>query len=278
MFLSGIFAYKSFKDWNLNETMNFLKKKALRILFPFFVAGGVYSLMFCGNLTDVYLGVSSGYWFLPALFDCMLLGLIVYLFINRIVQTNNPFWNLIIHGVFWTLLVVLYYWGCLENIPYFLHAIKMFPFFIMGTFFSKYKSFKGNVTNSNNLFTLSIVVYILCMMFQHIISIKFNYIGFSSIIILVNLFVKYSQYVPKIISYIGKQSAEIYIYHWFFLPTLNKLGQWVSSQSVGFNDNFIILFCITFIIAMQIIGICIILSKIIQNSKFLNAVCFGSFK
>ena len=79
MFLSGIFAYKNFKDWNVCEIMNFLKNKVTRILFPFFVIGGVYSLMFCGNITDVYLGVRSGYWFLPALFYCMLLGLIVYL-------------------------------------------------------------------------------------------------------------------------------------------------------------------------------------------------------
>ncbi len=52
----------------------------------------------------------------------------------------------------------------------------------------------------------------------------------------------------------------------------------MTSQSLGFNENFIILFCITLIIAMPIIGISILFSKIIQNSRFLNAVCFGSFK
>lgn len=276
MFLSGIFAYKSFKDWNLNEAMNFLKKKALRILFPFFVIGGIYSLMFCGNLTDVYLGVNSGYWFLPALFYCMLFGLIVYMLINRIWKSNNLLWNLFVHGVFWMILIVLYYRGCLENIPYSLYAIKMYPFFVIGTFFSKYKSFKEKVLYSNNLFTISIIGYILCMIYQHDMPIKLNYIGFFSIIILINLFVNINQYIPKQLSYIGKKSAEIYIFHWFFLPSLESLGNWVSGQSIGVNQNFIILFCITFIIAIPIVCTCILLSKIIQNSNFLNAICFGT--
>ena len=47
---------------------NFLKKKATRIMIPFIAIGGLYSLLFCGNLVDVYWGVNSGYWFLPALF------------------------------------------------------------------------------------------------------------------------------------------------------------------------------------------------------------------
>ena len=40
MFLSGVFAMKSFKLWNLSESLLFLKKKVLRILLPFLVIGG----------------------------------------------------------------------------------------------------------------------------------------------------------------------------------------------------------------------------------------------
>lgn len=278
MFLSGIFAYKSFNDWNVCEIMNFLKKKVTRILFPFFVIGGVYSLMFCGNIADVYLGVSSGYWFLPALFYCMLLGLIVYWLINIIGILNNPLWQLVMHGAFWGLLIILYYKGWLEHIPYCLHAIKMYPFFLMGTFFSRCKAFKDKVIYSNYLFTIAILGYILCLMYQHVMPTNLNYTGYFAIIILVHLFVKYSQYITPKLSFIGKYSLEIYVFHWFLLPTLNSLGNWLTSQNIGGNENFIILFCITFIIAIPIICISMLLSKIIQNSRLLNIVCFGSFK
>ncbi len=278
MFLSGIFAFKSFKDWNIGEIINFLRKKTARILIPFVTVGGVYSWFFCGNLMDVYSGISSGYWFLPALFYCMLFGLIVHSLINKIRILNNPICHLIIHGMFWGLLIILYYRGWLENIPYSLYAIKMYPYFLMGSFFSKYTAFKDKILNSNSLFTIAIIGYILCLMYQNEIPVNLKYTGCFAIIILINMFVKYNEYIPEKLSFIGKYSLEIYVFHWFLLPTLKNLGYWVSSQSLGFNENFIILFCITFIIAMPIIGICIILSKIIQNSRSLNAVCFGSFK
>ena len=182
------------------------------------------------------------------------------------------------HGAFWGLLIILYYKRWLEHIPYCLHAIKMYPFFLMGTFFSRYKAFKDKVINSNHLFTIAIIGYILCLMYQHIMPVKLNFTGCFAIIILINIFVKYNHYIPQRLSFIGKHSLEIYIFHWFFLPTLDSLGNWLSVQSIGINKNFIVLFCITLIISMPIIYICILLSKIIHNSRLLNIVCFGSFK
>lgn len=40
MFLSGLFAYKSFIRWNTKEALSFLKKKFLRVLLPFLTIGG----------------------------------------------------------------------------------------------------------------------------------------------------------------------------------------------------------------------------------------------
>jgi len=44
MFLSGLFAYKSFIQWNIREMLVFLKKKAQRILLPFLTMGGIFTL------------------------------------------------------------------------------------------------------------------------------------------------------------------------------------------------------------------------------------------
>lgn len=40
MFLSGIFAFKSFKEWNFHEVRYFITKKIKRILLPFITIGG----------------------------------------------------------------------------------------------------------------------------------------------------------------------------------------------------------------------------------------------
>lgn len=40
IFLSGLFAYKSFSQWNFAEVATFFKKKVLRIIVPFVTIGG----------------------------------------------------------------------------------------------------------------------------------------------------------------------------------------------------------------------------------------------
>lgn len=276
MFLSGIFAFKSFKDWNINEIYSFIKKKTLRILLPFVTIGGMCSLFFCGNLTDVYTGVNLGYWFLPALFYCMLYGLIVYWVTNAIGKSDKIYWVLSMHLFLWMLLMVAYQLDFLVYIPYSLYAIKMYPFFCMGTFFDKYEKFKNKVIFSNYLYTISIVAYIILLIYGKEIPIKLNYTGVFSIIILVHLFANHNSYIPQKMSFVGKYSLEIYIFHWFFLPTLSAMGNWLSLQSIGAEQNFIIMLCITLIIAIPIIFVCIILSYIIRGSKLLNMLCFGN--
>lgn len=278
MFLSGIFAFKSFKRWSIDEILYFLRRKTFRIIFPFIIIGGVYSSLFCDKVTDVYLGVSSSFWFLPALFYCMLYALIVNVIINKMNYFDTYFGVLLIHFIWWAIPSLLYYNDYLLSIPFFLHAIKMYPFFVMGTLFSKYDIFKKMVINSNSLFSISIIGYLLCLLFQQRLPLQFSFTGIFAIIILINIFSNNDFYFKKEMTYWGRHSLEIYVFHWFLLPTLNSLGNWLSSQSIGVNENFIILFCITFIIAIPIIYSSIFISYMIKNSKFLNALCFGSFK
>lgn len=276
MFLSGIFAYKNFIEWNTSEVISFLVKKILRILLPFLTIGGAYSAIFCSKFSDVYLGVSAGFWFLPALFYCMLWGVIAYWVINKIEIYNNLYGCLSFNLIFLIIPMVLYQKGYFENIPYVLHAIKMYPFFLIGTFFSKFGKIKDKIIHSNNLFTIAIIGYVISLIFQKDIPIKLNYTGVFAIIILINLFVNWNKCIPQKLSFIGKHSLEIYVFHWFLLPTLSTWGNWLLSENANANQNFIILFCITLIISIPIILVSILFSKIIQSSRFFKILCFGN--
>lgn len=76
MFLSGVFAYKGLRAYSWGEAATFVRKKALRVLWPFFVVGGLYVFAVAHQGGDTA-GAWGGYWFLPALFYCMLAGLAV---------------------------------------------------------------------------------------------------------------------------------------------------------------------------------------------------------
>lgn len=233
-------------------------------------------MLFCNNLTDVYVGLNSSYWFLPALFYCMLYALIVNYIKNHVITTPKVYWDLGTHVIFWFILLFLYLVNNNMDIPYYLHFVKMYPFFIMGTLFAKYDIIKNLMLKSERIFTLSIISYILFLIYGSYIPVKLNYTGIFAIIILTNLFVKYDNSIPITLSKVGKYSLEIYVFHWFLLPTLYSWGNWFTIQSIEINQNFILLFCITLILTIPIIYVCIGLSKIIQRSRLLNAVCFGS--
>ena len=233
-------------------------------------------MLFCNNLTDVYVGLNSSYWFLPSLFYCMLYALIVNYIKNHVITTPKVYWDLGTHVIFWFILLFLYLVNNNMSIPYYLHFVKMYPFFIMGSLFAKYDIIKNMMLKSKRVFTISVIGYILFLICGSYIPVKLNYIGFFAIIILANLFVKHDNSIPITLSKIGKYSLEIYVFHWFLLPSLDSLGNWFTIQSTGINHNFILLFCVTLILAIPIICACILLSKIIQGSRLLNAVCFGN--
>lgn len=73
-FISGMFALKNLNVANVKSIWTFLKNKFIRLIFPFIVFGCVY------HLTVNSLAKFPGYWFLPAMFYCMIFGLIYKVF------------------------------------------------------------------------------------------------------------------------------------------------------------------------------------------------------
>ena len=71
-FLSGMFVYKHFNKWNINELWRFFYSKVKRLLLPFITIGSIYVMYFNIDYIKFINGNFDGYWFLPALFMCMI--------------------------------------------------------------------------------------------------------------------------------------------------------------------------------------------------------------
>lgn len=61
IFLSGLFAYKGMDKVSWKYIGHFLQKKAVRILLPFIVVGGFYSVLLEHSLTAVLTLVAIGF-------------------------------------------------------------------------------------------------------------------------------------------------------------------------------------------------------------------------
>lgn len=271
IFLSGLFAYKGIEQISGTVILHFLQKKAVRILLPFLVIGGFYSLIIEHDVTAVYLGTSGGYWFLPALFYCMILGMCQRILAKRF--GGAKFKEAATFLLVWGLASVLWKFEC--PIPYWLHAIKFFPYFMAGHYFSQYALLNNGWHNKQSIQTVSIMLYLLTMAYTIITGPhSINLTGIFAIVILLNLFAKYSEQIPGWLSNVGRHSLEIYVLHWFFLPQMTDWGKYIMMHD-SFNSNIVLTTACCLCISPIIIAFCLVIAKIIEQSSWLNYICFG---
>lgn len=272
MFLSGIFTFKSFSKWDLDELRHFLVKKTLRIILPFVIFGGLYSIFTLHRID--YTNIDN-YWFLPALFYCMVYSLFIKYLFNKLLPLKFEFLG---HICLFIVLCYLYYNTTIgEIIPYFLYSIKMYPFFVLGAFYGKSEKFQNYVKNSKELLVLSIVFYLLLLFFDFKSPIILA--AFFAIIILIYVFNHCR--IPSRLSYLGRYSLQIYVLHWFFIPFIVPVGDFIKDfelSSILFENNgFLLLTLITFAIALPLIILCLSIYKLIAANNYLNKICFGGF-
>lgn len=281
MFLSGIFAYKGIKHFTGSEVLTFLRKKALRILVPFIMVGGLFLLVTTGSLTALLHHGANSYWFLPCLFYCMVIGLPVYYLAHAIEITppthkeliNNLLLGLLAYGCIW----LVYLKG--PHIPCWLHTVRMFPYFYGGVLLGLSDTVKRLFVRNPYAYAVAVVVYF-ALQFTHIHTNADMFIatGFFAIIILMQLFCRYDARIPAVLAKVGNYSLEIYVLHYFFLPSMPWLAEWLLRDAPGvsvYNANFVLMLLISFTLAAVIAFLCIMLAVVIHHSKILSLILLG---
>lgn len=270
IFLSGLFAYKGMDKTSWKYIWHFLQKKAVRILLPFIVVGGFYSILVEHSFTAVLTGEFGGYWFLPALFYCMVFGLFQRCLA---VRWGGKTKELIFFILVWGIASLV--WKAKLPVPYWLAALKMFPYFMAGHYFAQYRLLSNGCLKMQWVQTAAILLYILAMAVSIKTNIHFvNLTGIFAIVILLNLFATHSEVLPKWLSVVGKYSLEIYVLHWFFLPRMHDWGKYLLGQT-SFNENLILTAMVCSIVSVFMIAFCMIVAKIVKQSSILDYLCFG---
>lgn len=131
-------------------------------------------------------------------------------------------------------------WKAKLPVPYWLAALKMFPYFMAGHYFAQYRLLSNGCLNKQWVQTAAILLYILAMAVSIKTDFHFvNLTGIFAIVILLNLFATHSEVLPKWLSMVEKYSLEIYVLHWFFLPKMQDWGKYLLDQT-SFNENLIL--------------------------------------
>ncbi len=77
--------------------------------------------------------------------------------------------------------------------------------------------------------------------------------------------------IGRILQYIGKRTLDVYLLHYFFLPrNLDIVGDFFFT-----NSNPSIEFFCSFLLAIIVVGLCLVVSNVIRTSDTLAHWLFG---
>ena len=161
-----------------------------------------------------------------------------------------------------------------------------FPFFLYGNIVHRYWDKAQRVMDSKWFYPLIIVLVIMStldVLKWH--NLRFAWTNLPSTIakfglltIVFMYFRNYQQYFTKLtvigasLQYIGRRTLDIYLIHFFFMPNVPAIGMFFDK----YRHNFALDTTISVLMALLIIGFCIISSNILRVSPFFKKWLFGS--
>lgn len=267
MFLSGI----------VIKTLPSFKKcfnKLLRFLCPFLIVGIIYafyqhkSILFF--MSD---SMKMGYWYLLALSLFYLVLCPAHYFKGKYVLCFHFLWFILVFAFFYSL--NRYLPAKVNDLFCIRNCYVYWPWFIFGFLTLKIKWIK-TFFESNMVFTICLASYIPLYYMVYLKGISFyKPLNFSAIVIFYYIFLQRNQtstYIDKALEYIGKNTLDIYIYHYFFIWFLiNKsIGNWIKE-----TNNFLVEFLITLIGALFLSILSIILGNVIKKSNLLSLIIYA---
>ena len=221
----------------------------------------IVPVIMMGNFDNLHVG-----WFPPTL---IIVTILFYLVFNVSVKVKPD--NPVVLGLFclaiWGFLDFMYIRGM--NFPFFLEALKTFPFFALGYLWMKYPVIHKLIFNKYVLggSLIGYMVFMYNFAWNHSISI----VAIFAIIILINYFKNIkNKHLLKYFSLLGTCSFEIYYFHMLFVPDMHNLTLYIKN-----NYAFVFVLMITLCLAVVIIQLVLFIIKMLKQSCWLHSLLFG---
>ena len=292
-FVSGFLIYKDNFNWNIKNSIIFLKKKiTMLVISPFIFFCAYLYIKDYSFLDNLFNRWKAGYWFTFALFMYFIIYAIIQ-YIFKKLKINNV---KVILPIYMGIGVFLYFNAVTQimlkiNIPETIIEslgttnLLYFIFFLCGTLTRKYfTQIDYFFENQTNAITLCIVVFFLLNIFidltsspKIIVKICGLILSLTSTIIVFSIFRKNKILFEKnntpqrIIKFIGRRTLDIYFLHYFFLY------KGVADIFPFFNKYQIpiIEFVCSLLISSIIISTCLFIGYILRLSPTLAHYLFG---
>ena len=301
-FVSGFLAYKASQVWNL-ATFGQLVGKKLRVqIIPtvvfFLLSAMILTKDMWATIPEwLHIPTKGGFWFtLVLLYMFLIYYVFAYIESKLKVKSWIPITLLFIVSLvcYETCYLPKYFsWAFgwrghpndFMNDTSLIQVFQYFPFFIYGNIVHRYWEQAQKVMDSHWFYPIIVVVVIFAAMDTlkwHTLRLAWAIIPltlarFILLTMVVMYFRNYQQYFTKFsvigasLQYIGRRTLDIYLIHYLFLPDLPTIGAFFDK----YRHNFVLDTLSTVVIALLVIGFCIITSNILRVSPFFRKWLFG---
>ena len=298
-FVAGFVFYKKDTEWNIENSFSFLKKKVSVLILSPLLFWLAYVIVKNVDIAQSILSINkSGYWFTFTLFEYFILY-IVFQSVARSVKIKG-----------WVNDILLICYGfAIIALPYALKFIanpnngglannvmaiigienfRLFLFFVFGTLIRKHFTKFEDLLDNKNLVIYCLVLFIAINIitpninaFDKMIQIVFKlFLGICAIVITFSFFRRYQSIFGKdklpgkVLQFVGRRTLDIYLLHYFFLPTgLREKLNVLSDFNMPILD-----FSMAILLAAIIICACLAVSSVLRMHQGMAHFLFGAKK
>lgn len=284
--VSGFFSYKKSSTWNKNMLQGNIKQRFQALIVSTIVFITIFQIAITKEIIWPESGF-GGYWFTIVLFQMYVLYLCVT-GVSNIIKRDISLSLMAILSIAGVAILVLmrgdsWLWNflCWENLT------KYLQFFTLGLIISKYRNKFFNTLAKNWFSTLMIVGWIICMLLWYndsfhnrfplvyslVHDIAVRYFALMTVVI---MFHRNAQYFSSearsaiTLRYIGQRTLDIYMIHYFLIPSLGFLTIFLST-----GNMLTIQLAIGITITAIIVALCLLISSILRQSQTLGSWLFG---
>ena len=282
--ISGFVFYKIGVVWDKKQIVTFFKKKIpIQLIGPliFFIVF-VHVRIDPNIFWEMFISNKYGYWFTFVLFEYF----VFYITVRVLVRNSK--WSDIILVLMGICFYPLSYPPIIEAIPIPNDILNFFSvpfwhffiFFVLGTLLKKHFVKIQKWLDGKWLITICVLVFFLWNVVRDIVPLPkaiFDIpLELSGLVLLFSFFrskqkvFSKERAVGRAFQYVGRRTLDIYLIHFFLIPTGIPLYKVFSEHSMPVVEFFV-----SSIIALVIIGVCLIIGNILRLSPLIAHYFFG---
>ena len=294
-FISGFIAYKAVDFFSTSNYWKRLRRKAFVQLVPTAILFSVYKLATGSTPIVFFTNGLGGYWFTLVLFEFFIIYFTVSLIGNKL--KNNRFVDIVM--VTLSLIIFCGYFYLLsryENIPKFCTLLSLtnfccyFQYFVFGMLCMKYKDKFYRFFANDKLYTIVAIIFITSFLALRLYITRDNsnrlvyylfhevIVRYAGLITVLGIFVKAADYfnadgkVSQIMQFVGRRTLDIYLIHYFLIPDISGLRQWVFSAT---HENVVLELLVFGVVTVSVIALILLISFCLRRSTILTKYLFG---